>query len=68
MTYETCPGCAGNGVQKRDDGIMVVCPICNGCGRWYKPALPDEPFNTGTQWQPDRYVVTCTQPAQGVIS
>jgi hypothetical protein len=62
MTYQTCPGCAGNGVQERNDGVLIVCPICYGCGFWYKPSPSSPFFDDGPPWQPDKYVVTCQQP------
>ena len=32
-----CPGCDGIGLQVNKDGIKVLCPICNGTGKWNKP-------------------------------
>ena len=39
ITYNNiCPGCGGSGIQERsDNGLKVICPICEGFGYWNKP-------------------------------
>lgn len=33
--YETCKCCCGSGVQRKCDGVRIICPCCNGSGkRW----------------------------------
>ena len=27
-----CPGCEGSRVQRRNDGVRITCPVCNGSG------------------------------------
>lgn len=29
---DTCPGCNGARVQTRNDGVNIICPVCNGSG------------------------------------
>lgn len=31
--YETCKCCCGSGVQRKCNGIKIICPCCNGSGR-----------------------------------
>lgn len=48
--YETCKCCCGSGVQRKCDGLRVICPCCNGSGkRWVggrrcHPHFPHQPF------------------------
>jgi len=37
-----CEKCDGTGFQQRDDGIFVICPICNGTG-WREQKRECEP-------------------------
>lgn len=34
-----CEECDGTGFQQREDGIFVLCPVCDGDG-WYETELP----------------------------
>ena len=59
---ETCPGCCGQRVQRRNDGILVRCPVCNGTGyiETYEsyPWYPTYPWVTYTGISD--YYVTCS--------
>jgi hypothetical protein len=43
--YESCRCCCGSGVQRKCDGIKIICPCCNGTGkRWVNtPCYPYQP-------------------------
>lgn len=46
-TTSSCLGCGGDKVQTRtDNGLTVLCPVCNGSGVHPQPAL--SPY-----WQPN---------------
>lgn len=56
-TYQegVCPGCGGARVQRRNDGINVICPVCNGSGYYtyydypqIQPWTPYEPYYVTT--------------------
>ena len=66
-----CEKCDGTGYQQRDDGIFVVCPICDG-GGWREQKrecepVPPEPHESYHPWErptynvPQRrkYIITC---------
>lgn len=40
---ETCPGCMGSGVQTKNDGLRVNCPICGGSGKRHRSNMEDLP-------------------------
>jgi len=42
-TSNACPACNGSGLQTRNDGIKIICPVCAGCGYWNKPYVPSYP-------------------------
>lgn len=68
----TCIKCSGTGFQQRNDGVYVVCPICDGKGYrdvrddqgreptpyypWYPMPWRDQP----TYIEPhEKYIITC---------
>lgn len=68
-----CEKCEGTGFQQRNDGIYVICPICDGTG-WrtkkvestprepYYPPYPSQPsypwYSSQGLWDPE-YTIKC---------
>lgn len=55
-----CEKCDGTGYQQRDDGVFVVCPICNGAG-YYEIT---EDCNPSSDWwvypdKPKNWTIIC---------
>jgi hypothetical protein len=46
-----CVGCNGERIQQRDDGIKIICPICEGTGIWQAPDIVFHPVQYQT-WYP----------------
>ena len=48
-----CSACK-EGIQTRNDGVKIVCPVCNGSGKWRKPVIKEDtkPYRP---WNPIPY-------------
>lgn len=42
-TKQTCIACLGTGIQTRNDGIRIQCPVCNGTGIKWRSNFDDVP-------------------------
>jgi hypothetical protein len=46
-----CKCCDGAGVQKRNDGIKIICPACGGTGMYPPPNFIWKPVADYPWWQ-----------------
>lgn len=58
----TCPACNGLRVQRRYDGINIICPACQGKGQitiYKENNYPSYPTYPPQPWITYEYKVTC---------